>query len=74
MQDHKSGYSRKSIDSVEIIYYDRNIYVPLSLCIFVIYRYHFYLNHPGGNILSNEILQVLYWKVFVIQAYLCFKM
>ena len=63
----------QAIDVVKIICYDRNIYVPQSLHIRVLYWYHLYINHPGGSILAKTILELCYWKGLVTQAELFAK-
>ena len=58
----------KAIDEVEIIFYDRKIYVPQSLHRRVIYWYNLYLNHPGDIRLAKKLREVYYWKSLVTQA------
>ena len=57
----------QALNSVEIIFYDRKIYVPQSLYRRVLDWYHFYLNHPGGSRLAKKIREVCYWKDLVMQ-------
>ena len=44
------------------------------MCIFVLDWYQFYLNHPGGSIITNTIYKVCYWKLLTMQADLSIKM
>ena len=74
ISDQISGYSMKELNSIEIICYDRKIFVPQSLCRRVIDCYHFYLNHPGGSRIAKIIWEVYYYKVLVTQAELLSKM
>ena len=64
----------QELNDVEIICYDRKIYLPQSLCRRVLYWYHFNLNHPGGSRLAKTIRGVCYWKGLVTQAKLFAKM
>ena len=74
MWDCRSGYSQQELDNFEIIYFDNNMYVPLSLYRCVLYWYHFYRNHPGGIRLPNSTGKVCYWKGIVSQAGLSINM
>ena len=58
----------QELDDVEIICYDRNIYVLQSICRRVLDWYHFYLNQPGGTRLAKTIQDIWYWKRLVTQA------
>ena len=49
------GYPMQALDNVEIIYYDRKLYMPQSMRRRVLDWYHFYLNHPGGSRLAKKI-------------------
>ena len=53
---------------VEIICYDRKIYVPQILRRCVLDLYHFYLNHLVGSRLAKQIREVCYWKGLLVQA------
>ena len=53
---------------VEIIFYNRKIYVPQSLRRRVLDWYHFYLNHAGVSILEKTIGKVRYWKLLFTQV------
>ena len=55
ISDQVFGYSMQELDDVEIICYDRKIFVPKSMRIHVLDWYHFYLNHPGGSRLATKI-------------------
>ena len=68
ISDRGSSYSMQEFDDVEIICYDRKIYVPKSLGRRVLDWYHLYLNHPVGSRLAKTIQDVCYWKVLVTQA------
>ena len=68
-----SGYSMQSLDNVEIIWYDRKIYVPQGLHIHVLDWCHFYLNHSGGSRLAKTIREVYYWKGIFAQSELFAK-
>ena len=68
ISDRGSGYSMEYIDDVEIICYDRKVYVPQSLHIHGIDWYNFYLNQPGGSRLLKTIQEICYWKGLVMQA------
>ena len=74
MQDQISWYSQQELDDVEIIFFYKNIYVPLTLCRRVLYWYHFYLNHPSVIRYSNIIRQVCYWKGLLSQVEISVKM
>ena len=74
MQDQRSGYSQQELEDVEIIWFDKNIYVPLTQSRRVLYRYYFYLNHPGVIRLANVTRKVWYCKGLVTQAGLSIKM
>ena len=50
-----SGYSQQDIDNVEIICFDRKMYLPQNMGIHVLDWYHFYLNHPSISILDKTI-------------------
>ena len=58
MQDYISGYSQQLPDEVEIRFFNKKIYVPLTLHIHVIYWYHFYINQIGGSRLANTTRKV----------------
>ena len=58
----------KELDDVEIICYDRKIYVPQSMNRRMLDLYHFYLNHPSGSKFAKTIRGVCYWKSLVTQA------
>ena len=58
--DWGSGYSKQAIDEVKIIFYSSKIYALQTLRILVLYLYHFYLNHPCGGRLAENILEVYY--------------
>ena len=60
-----SGYSMQAIDNVDIIFYDKKIYVPQSLHIHVLDWHHFCLNHPSGSRLAKIFREVCSWKVFL---------
>ena len=44
MLDYISLYSQTSLDNVEILWFDKKIYMPLTLCRYVINWYYLYLN------------------------------
>ena len=48
--------------------YDKKIYVPELLHGCMLEWYHYYLNHPGGDCLTNTLLQVCYLKGLTHQA------
>ena len=58
IQDHRSDYSQNDLENDKIIWYDRKIYVLISMHRCVIYWYYFYLNHFGGSRLDKKIQQV----------------
>ena len=58
----------QELNNVEIICYDRKIYVPQILHRRVLDWCRFYLNHPGGSTLAKTIREVCYWKVLVTQV------
>ena len=68
LTDQGSGYSRKVLDDVDLIYYDIKIYVLQTMCRHVLDCYHLYLNNTGGNRLVNTIREVCSWKGLVIRA------
>ena len=70
--DNKSGYSKQALDGVKIFCWDRNIYVPKSLCVYVLDWYCLYLNHSGGSILEKK-RDVCYRKCLVMQENLYAK-
>ena len=45
----------QALAKVEIICYDRKIYVPQNMHTRVIYWYHLYLKHPGVSILEKHL-------------------
>ena len=49
ISDQVSGYFRQALEKIDIICYDRKMYVLENLRRCVLYRYHFYLNHPGAS-------------------------
>ena len=55
-----SGYFMQALDDVEIIYYDRKIYVPQIMLRRVLDWYNFYLNHFSGSRLAKTIQEVFY--------------
>ena len=57
MKDWRSSYSRQALANVKAIGYGSKIYVTEILHRCVKYWNHLYLNHPGGGIISNTILQ-----------------
>ena len=61
MKYHICGYSHQVLDNVEIICFDKKIYVMLTICIHVLDWYHFCIDHPGGSRLRNNIRKVCYW-------------
>ena len=69
----RSSYSMQDLNYVEIIFYDRKIYVPQSLRRCVLDWYYFYLNHSGGSRLTKTTQYVCYWKGLVMQAELFAK-
>ena len=73
MQYHKYGYSQQELDDVEIICFDKNIYLQLTLHIRVIYWCHLYLNHHIGSRFENITWKLFYRKVLVSQADLSIK-
>ena len=73
MRDRRPSYSQKELEDAEIIVFDQNIYVPLTLRSREINGYHFYLNHPGGSRLVNTIRKVFYWKGLLTQAAISVK-
>ena len=54
VKDKIYGYYMQDIDDVQIVLHEKRISAPRSLQICVIYRYHFYINHPGGVILAKK--------------------
>ena len=66
--DQISGYSKRGLDKIKMICYDRKVYVLQTLIISVLDWYHSYLNHPGGSIIAKEIMWVYYWKGIFTQA------
>ena len=74
MWDRRSGYSQQELDNFEIIYFDKNMYVPLNLHIRVLYWYNFYRNHPGGIRLPNINGKVCYRKGILTQVGLSINM
>ena len=54
ISDQGSSYSMQELDDVEIICYERKIYVPQSMCRRVLDWYHLYINHPGGSRLAKK--------------------
>ena len=73
MQDWRSGYSQQEFDNVEIILFDKKIYVLLTLRRHVLDWYHLYINRPSGSRLSNIIRQLCYYKCLVSQAEIYIK-
>ena len=55
ISDWGYSYSKQSIDKVDIMCYDRKIYVLKTLCICVLDWYYLYLNHPGVCRLAKTI-------------------
>ena len=53
--DQVYGFSKQDLGKVEIICYEKKLYVPQTLCRRVIYWYHFYINRPGGSRLTKTI-------------------
>ena len=66
ISDKGSGYSMQALGNVEVISYDRKIYVPQSLHRRVLAWYRFYLNQPGDSIFAKTILDICYWKGLVM--------
>ena len=62
------GYSMQALDNVKIIFHDSKVYVPQSMHRRVLDWCRFYINHPGGGILSKKIRWLCYWKGLVMQA------
>ena len=58
VSDEGSGHFRRALNKVEIICYDREIYVPQNLRRYVLDWYHFYLNHPCGGRPDQKIREV----------------
>ena len=58
----------QELGNVKIICCDSKIYRPQSLRRCVLDWYHFYINHPGGSIISKLIREVCYWELLVTQA------
>ena len=58
MQDQRYGYHKQVINGTELIFYDKIIYVPLSLHRPVIYFPHIYLNHTVSELIANTIHKV----------------
>ena len=73
MRDWISRYSQQELDYVEIICVDNRIYMPLTMCRYVLYWYHFYLNNPSCNRLLNTSHHVWNCKFLVFQADLSVK-
>ena len=67
------GYSHQELSNVEIICFDKIIYVSLTLHRSVLYWYHLYINYPGETRLANNNRQVCYWKRIVTQPELSIK-
>ena len=55
MRDWISSYSQQELNNIEIICFDKKIYVLLTIYIRVLDWYHSYLNHTGGRRLVNTI-------------------
>ena len=68
MKDKRSGYSIQALRDVELVLYTRKIYIPISMCRFILDWCQFNLNQPGGEILKNNTQQVCYWKGLSIQV------
>ena len=54
IMDKVSGYYKQALNNVEIICYDRKIYVPQTLHRSVIYWCHFFINHPSGRRIAKK--------------------
>ena len=52
--DRVSGYSEQDLRIIEIIFYDRNIYLMQTLGRYVIDWYHLYLKHPVVSRLAKK--------------------
>ena len=72
--DQGSGYSNQDLDQVEIICYDRKVYVLQYLRRRVLDWYHLYPNQPGGSRISKTNQEVCYWKGLVTQLELYDKL
>ena len=62
LRDEKSGYKKKILDGVELIFHEDKIYVPQALRRRTMEWYHHFLNHPGGERLYKTLNKVCYWK------------
>ena len=49
ISDWGFSYSKQALDNVNIICYDKYIYVPQNMCRGVLDWYHLYLNYQGGS-------------------------
>ena len=58
MKDGIYNCSNKTLNNVYLVLYYNKVYVPISLRIPVLDWYHFHINQPGGDRLSNTIKQV----------------
>ena len=53
------------INDVELLTYNKKIYVPSSLRKDVLYWYHHYLQHPGATRMEKPLGSVVYWPNMV---------
>ena len=68
IDNEASGYYFDEIDDVNLVMYDKRIYIPVSLRNSTLNWYHHYLNHPGGDRLGNTLKRTCYWKGLSNQA------
>lgn len=62
LKDKQSGFTRKLLDNVDLIFYEERIYVPKRLRNRTINWYHHFLCHPGEDRLYKTMKKVCFWK------------
>ena len=69
--DKGYSYSTQALDDVEIILYNRKMYLPQSMRRYMLYWYHLCINHTGGSRLAKKTVVMLMERPCHISRAIC---